>query len=77
MMEVILFLILWAVRFFRTICFIDDFSKNSNTYVSRISRNLCKLKASKERPKSMPTRIKKKILNTSAKLNDNMASGKK
>ena len=75
--DVILFLILWACKFLETIYFIDAFSKNKSTYVRNSSRNLYKLKASNESPRSIPIRMAKKILRTRARLNDSIASGRK
>ena len=42
-----------------------------------ISRNLYRLKANNESPKSIPTNIKKKIIKIIAKLNESIAKGRK
>jgi hypothetical protein len=42
-----------------------------------ISKNLYKLKANRDNPKSMPTNIKKKIIKIIAKLNESRARGRK
>jgi len=61
----------------RTIYFIDFFSKNKNTYVKTISKNLYRLNAKRLKPHNMPTRIKKKIFKIKLKLKLSMAKGKK
>lgn len=77
MIDVILFRILCAVKFLRTICLIEFFSKIRNTYVSKISMNLCRLNASKDKPKSILIRMKKKMFRIKAKLKESIAKGKK
>lgn len=77
MIEVILFLILCAVRFLSTIVFMDFFSNTKNTCVNKISSDLYKLKARSESPNSIPTRMKKNISRIRAKLNESIARGKK
>jgi hypothetical protein len=48
-----------------------------NIYTIMISKNLYKLKANRDNPKSMPTNIKKKIIKIIAKLNESIARGRK
>jgi len=48
--DVILFRSLCAVRFLKIIYRIELFSQNRSRYVRKISMNLCKLKASSDRP---------------------------
>lgn len=56
--------------------FIDLVSKHSRQKVKKISRNLYRLKDNRVRPKSMPTRMKKKIFKMREKLKDSIARGK-
>jgi hypothetical protein len=74
---VILFLILWVVKFLRTMFFILFDSKNNNVWVRIISKNLYRLKESRVRPKSIPNKIKKKIFKIREKFRVKRDKGRK
>ena len=76
-MEVILLRILWAPKFFSTINLVELFSNDKNTYVRMTSKNLYKLKESKDNPNNILIKIPKKMFRIIEKLNESSANGKK
>lgn len=77
MIEVILFLKRCAVKFLRTSSFIEVCSQTKRVCVRMTSKRRCKLKDKRVRPKSIPRRIRKKILRISEKFRESMESGRK
>lgn len=76
-MLVNLFLILCAVKFFRTSIFMLAVSNTKNTCVNMISSILWILKASNDNPKSIPTKMKKNIFRIMLKFRESIAKGRK
>ena len=64
------------MRFLRTMDLIDFFSKNKRTWVRVTSMMRCSLRAKMVRPKMMPKRMKRKILEIIWTLNESKARGR-
>ena len=76
MIAVILLRSLFAMRFLRTMDLIDFFSKNKRTWVRVTSMMRCSFRATMVRPKMMPKRMKRKILEIIWTLNESKARGR-
>lgn len=77
MIEVILLRSLCAVKFLRTSMRMLECSKERRACVRAISRTRWRLKERSVRPKSMPSRIMKKMRRISLKFRESMESGRK